>query len=191
MERVFGWERGLRAPCCPRVWGVVGFFSSPLGTETPELQPSGAWQEHPSGELLLALPALSLMPPQPLPFPSWMGVSASAWNAAWCGWRGSNPVPGANGGDFPLAEGSLGASEGAGGAIGGWRRGVWGDTALGVHSRLAPICTGISSVPPARGGSVEGTAPGHWAEHRGAAHSRLPLGWFGAAQLGSARLTYP
>ena len=70
------------------------------------------------GELLLALRALSLMPPPArAPALPLLDASASAWNVAQRGWRGSKPAPGTNGDDFPLAEGSLGASEGAGGAV--------------------------------------------------------------------------
>lgn len=92
LEGVFGWGCGVSAPCRPRVWVYPGVLPLPAGHGDPRgmalalslparstKPPStaGTQQEHPSGELLLALHALSPMspPPEPLLFPSCMGAS--------------------------------------------------------------------------------------------------------------------
>lgn len=158
-------------PLLPKGLGCTGVCCLPaghgdpravaLGTELcPGAQPHWVQQEHPAGSACSVTDAT-----ERLPFPSWV------WDVAQCGWRGSKPAPGTNGDDTPRAEGSPGASEGAGGATavgtvvkeGVGEDGVtwlWGDVTLGKRSRLSSVCAGISSVLASQPGGYSPRALG-------------------------------
>lgn len=114
-KRVWKWCLGgsvVRVPVAARGFGGLGYqAASPLCCWGPLSYGQGGG---PRWAPLRSLPGSSSWLCGSLtgatPCPSPLGWGQSLWSLAQCGWRGSNAVPGTDGDDCPLLEGSPSAT---------------------------------------------------------------------------------